>query len=373
MKHGKPTDAGRIGTDLLQQYGINAYEATNGLNYIRDLSKMGVFGAGKAINCDLDFSQLGELAFVEKFTRLMAYREGIGDDFAEGFYRAADRWGRLGEDLRTGLLYYSYWGLPDHGYDPRAEIEWGYGSIIGERDINEHDFNSLFWGPSTQVWAGVRNPQPDPEWTAHTIASKLQPLAGNPQMLDFSTPNIYSDHLVKLVAWHRHYTRFWKQSIQYCDLRWPEFINSKAKDGRGISGEGEPKFFNAVTGNNYSFVDGVDIGEKIWNLDNAIWSLQGRHRDMVHFADYIYTVPFGGFGGGTLPYYMLGKENGKWAYIRVDSRHLDREKFEEWKTKYYAFAGWDPKSGWPTKAKLSEIGLADVATELQQNNRLGRS
>jgi len=374
MKHGRQSHAARIATDLLQQYGINAFEAKNGLDYIRDLNKMGVLGPGKSIACDLDFSQLGEIEFAEKYTRAIAYREGIGDDFAEGFYRAAKRWGRLEEDLNTGTLNYSYWGLPDHGYDPRAEVEWGYGSILGDRDINEHDFNFLFWWPSFQKWMGVPDPQPDPEWAVNAIASKLLPLEGDPLMLDFSTPNIYSDHIAKLVAWHRHYTRFWKQSIQYCDLRWPEFINSKAKNGLGISGEGEPKFFNAVTGNNYNFVDGIGIGEKIWNLDNAIWTLQGRHRDIVHFSNYIYTVPFGGFGSQSgPPYYLPGKENGKWSYIRVNNRHLDKSNFEEWKTKYYVFEGWDPQTGWPTKPKLSSIGLEHVATELFQNNRLCRS
>jgi alpha-L-arabinofuranosidase len=35
----------------------------------------------------------------------------------------------------------------------------------------------------------------------------------------------------------------------------------------------------------------IGIGKKIWNLDNVIWTLQGRHRDMVHFADFIYNKP----------------------------------------------------------------------------------
>ena len=34
--------------------------------------------------------------------------------------------------------------MPDHGYDPRAELEWGYGSILDSRDINEHCFNIIF-------------------------------------------------------------------------------------------------------------------------------------------------------------------------------------------------------------------------------------
>ena len=36
-----------------------------------------------------------------------------------------------------------YWGLPEHGYDPRGELEWGYGSVMGDRDINEHCFDLL--------------------------------------------------------------------------------------------------------------------------------------------------------------------------------------------------------------------------------------
>ena len=92
----------------------------------------------------LDFRQFGEIEFADHFLKMIAYRRGIGDDFAEGFFRAAKRWGRLEEDLKTGILYYPYWGLPEHNYDPRAEVEWGYGSILGDRDINEHDFIFLF-------------------------------------------------------------------------------------------------------------------------------------------------------------------------------------------------------------------------------------
>jgi aldehyde:ferredoxin oxidoreductase len=107
------------------------------------------------------------------------------------------------------------------------------------------------------------------------VAEKLIPYENDPLMLDFSTDNIYSEHMAKLVAWHRHYTRFWKQSVLYCDERWPEFINSKAPGYRGLTGEGEPKFLNAVTGKKFSFLDGMELGRKIWNLDNAIWTLQG--------------------------------------------------------------------------------------------------
>ncbi len=369
-KHGgKQTSATYIAADLLQKYGINAFEASRGLAYILALQRSGVLGYGKKINCALDFRQLGEIEFVDRYLNMISNRKGIGDDFAEGFFRAAKRWGRLEEDLKTGILPYSYWGLPEHGYDPRAEVEWGYGSILGDRDINEHDFNFLYTWPSGAIWAG-KTPQPPAEQVVKIVAEKLVPYENDPLMLDFSTDNIYSEHMCKLVAWHRHYTRFWKESVLYCDHRWPEFINSKVPGYRGITGEGEPRFFNAVTGKKLSFLDGMELGRKIWNLDNAIWTLQGRHREMVHFSDYIYNLPYKGYGNFTM-YYLPGREQGRWDYIRVNGRCLDRAKFEEFKTQFYKLEGWDTQSGWPKRKTLESLGMRSVADELENHKKLG--
>jgi len=104
-KHGgKTTQTAFKATDLLQKYGINAYEAWRGMEYLNKLYKMGVLGPGKDIDCDLPFNKIGETELIEKFLYVMAYREGIGDIFAEGFYRAADTWGRLNKDSETGIL-----------------------------------------------------------------------------------------------------------------------------------------------------------------------------------------------------------------------------------------------------------------------------
>jgi aldehyde:ferredoxin oxidoreductase len=366
---GKQTTATYLATDYLQQYGVNAYEALRGLQYILDLHEMGILGPGKQIDCDLSFKQLGEAEFAERYIRMIAHREGIGDDFAEGFFRAAKKWGRLEEDSKTGVLPYPYWGLPEHSYDPRAEVSWGYSTILGDRDANEHDFNFLFWDPSRQIWAG-QTPKHSAEWITQIIAEKLAPYENDPLMLDYSTDNIYSRHMAKLVAWYRHYTRFWKQSALYCDYRWPNFVNEAAPDGRGLTGEGEPRFLRAVTGEELSFLDGMENGRKIWNLDNAIWALQGRHRDMVHFADYIYEVPY----SRDIPfpsYHLPGRKDGKWDYVRVDDRHLDKSEFEAFKTRYYELEGWDTRNGWPKKDTLESLGLTEVADALASNAKSG--
>jgi aldehyde:ferredoxin oxidoreductase len=366
---GKQSPAAYAASDLAQKYGINSVELMLGFQYLSELYKKGVIGPGKEIDCDLPFDRIGSMDFAEKIMKMIAYREGIGDDMAEGFYRAAERWGRLAEDTSTGLLSYPCWGLPDH-YDARAHLEWGYGTILGDRDINEHDFiNVMHLIPCLSKWQR-KKPHFSAQEVVETVAEKLAPYEGDPMMLDYSRENMYSKHIVKLVAWHRHYSRFWKQSALYCNFLFADFCNPLTRDKKGLTGEGEPKFYNAVTGKNMSFVDGMELGRKIWNLDNAIWSLQGRHRDMVHFAPYIYNVPFKGMGSLS-KYFLPMKKNGKWEYHVLKSRRHDRKKFDEWKTSYYQFEGWDPSTGWPTRKTLESLEMGYVADELQRKCRLG--
>ena len=39
---------------------------------------------------------------------------------------------------------------------------------------------------------------------------------------------------------------------------------------------------------------------------------------------------------------------------------LDRERFKPVMDEFYALHGWDAESGWPTRERLSELGLKDV-------------
>jgi aldehyde:ferredoxin oxidoreductase len=92
---------------------------------------------------------------------------------------------------------------------------------------------------------------------------------------------------------------------------------------------------------------------------------------MVHFADIIYKKKATWDVDGKP--YMPGFEDGKWDYHNYGQRTLDRSKFDEFKTRFYKLQGWDPGSGYPTKATLEKLGLGYVAVELEKNGKLGRS
>jgi aldehyde:ferredoxin oxidoreductase len=372
-------DVQREACDLLNRYGLNAAEMVLGELYLRYLHRLSVLGPGKEIDCPLNFDDYGNLEFAEQLVKMIAYRNDgrgnkhqFGDDLAEGFVRAAEKWGRLAGDngdLKTGRLMFPIWGLPRHK-EARSQLDWAYGTVLGDRDINEHCFDQLRSNPTFAERFGIPLYGPAEE-VVKIYTDKMEPFQGDMRMVDFSNENMYSEHIVKLVTWHRYYSRFWKQSVQFCDWRWPDFLNLYAPGKVGSTGVAEPKFLNAVTGKNFTFLDGIELGRKIWNLDHAVWTLQGRHRDMVHFADYFYTKPSFTFRGH--PEYMPGIKNGKWDYIPTLGRHFNKDKFEEFKTKFYKLQGWDTVSGYPTRATLKSVGLGYVADELEKNGRLGRS
>jgi aldehyde:ferredoxin oxidoreductase len=372
----KSLDIQRYATDLINRYGLNAAEIIFGLVYIRILQATGRLRTANIPDCPLDFGQYGSKEFVEQFVRMIAYgndgsgnESEFGKDISGGFVRAAEKWGRRKEDLDSGILAFPYWGLPIHK-EPRAQVYWGYATLLGDRDINEHDFDFIKWEYG-EVKAQGGTPALSAEEVVKIVTDKMVPFQDDLEMLDFSENNIYSEHMAKLVSWQRYYTRFWKQSMLFCDSRWPDFMNIHRPDNIGSTGIAEPKYVKAVTGKDFSFADGIDLGRKIWNLDQAIWTLQGRHRDMVHFVDNVYEkMPL--FPVDVRNAHMPGKEDGKWDYYGYSRRTLDKNKFDEFKTRFYRLQGWDVETGYPTRTTLKSLGLEQVADELEKNGRLGK-
>ena len=364
---GVQTPAMLAATDLMQRAGINAYMLEAGILWLVALNKLGICGPGKQIDTDLPFDQLGQLSFAKALIDKWVNKKDIGAQLHEGLARAAVAWGRYDEDTASGILPLQAWGYPQH-YDARTEVEWGYGTLLGDRDINEHDFNWMRW---TMAAVNGGTPPCSPQVLSEIMAEKLTPY-NDPMMIDHSDEGIYSESMAKLVAWHRHYTRYYKQSLGFCDWAWGDYVNPYGPELRGMTGEGEPKFFNAVTGKSQTFAEGMEIGRKIWNLDRAILILQGRNRDMEVYTEYNYTQPaVPGYTTYEVPYGAVVFENGEFKYKSVAGRILDRAKVEEWKTKFFALEGWDTKTGWPTRDTLSKLGLDHVADELEKNKKLG--
>jgi len=49
----------------------------------------------------------------------------------------------------------------------------------------------------------------------------------------------------------------------------------------------------------------------------------------------------------------------------------DRNKLLALLDTYYELSGWNPANGWPTRSKLEELGLQDIADDLESRGKLG--
>jgi aldehyde:ferredoxin oxidoreductase len=363
--YGNDLDTRRKTSDLLNRLGINCFDSgyltsTPG-GYLQALYEQGIAGIGKEVDTvDLDFSQnTGSFHFIEKYLTAIAYRTNeFAFDLGEGMARAARKWGRWDVDSASGILTHPQWGYIEH-YNPRIEVEWSYGSMFGDRDTNEHSFNFYIW--LMPLYAMVLGEEPP--ISAENVVKQLAKVSGldDPMCWDYSEEGIYADPKIKAVAYHRHYTRFWTQSMGFCDWGWPYGFNFNSPDKvfEFDNTEYECRLFKAVTGKGITHAESIELGHKIFTFDRAIWCLQGRHRDMEVFSEYVYTTPNESFD--RYPMYL----DGKWEFSFGMGRVLDRQRFEEVKTRFYEIEKWDPKTGWPTPETLESMGLDEVAAAMR--------
>jgi aldehyde:ferredoxin oxidoreductase len=365
---GSPRDSKRT-VDLLQKAGVNTYDQSGCKTFMNLLYTRGTLGIGKQIDSTpIDFAQYGTLAHAQAYLNALSSRTGIGNDIAEGVMRAAKKWGVLDAALANRDLNYPNWGFSAHWSLP--DVSWCYGSILGDRDINEHCFVFPQWTAAYTV--GLQAAGMTAEKFVKQVTGKMAPYSDDPFMLDYTwqggteeTNGIYSDHRAKQIAWHRHHTRFWKQSMLFCDWAFPNFMNAQNPNMEGFTPYTEETTYKAVTGKTLSYAEGVEIGRKIWNLDRAVWILQGRTRDMEKFAPFFYK-PFNQSNAAVTVF----KDN-KWQFSIENGMYIDDPKFEAWKTKFFKLEGWNTNTGWPTRTTLEGLGLKNVADDLSKVNKLG--
>jgi aldehyde:ferredoxin oxidoreductase len=335
--------------------------------YIKYLYDLGVLGPGKQIDSDpLPMDQWEQLSFREAFCDAVARRAGIGDILAEGTLEAAKKWGRLDEDMQSGLLRFPAWGSVFHWTLPG--IEWAYGSLLGAGDVVWHGFSLGSSSPGGAT-AGYTI-----EKLLEIMSSKTIPFTGDPFMFSYAwkgedakKTGIYSEHKAKQIAWARHYAGFRNESMAFCEMMLPGFINTMNADFIGPSPDAELRYYQAVTGSKLSFADTMEIGRKIWTLERAIRVMEGRHRDQEKFFPFMYKPGASQMSFGGKPVY----ENGNWSWQPLEDMYLDDAGVELFKTNFYKLEGWGVDTGWPTRKTMDDLGLKNEADILAGKGRLG--
>jgi len=345
----------RQANDLMHRMGIGHWPVMAASRYITTALQRGYIKG--------ELPPSGSYAYYETLFRTISMREGeLGDWAAEGPARMAEKLGRYKEDVHGGSLNLTYWGTAEH-YDTLTQLEWGYGSLFGERDLMIHQMANypLHW----MITSG--NPYMSAEEASKKYAEAMVPYNDDRYLMDYGTSEetgIYSDSKIRLTAWVKHYEKFWI-GMGFCGWRWPQCITNNTADRHGATYHAaESRFWNAITGQKKTFADCMELGHKIFTLDRAIWNLQGRTKAMEVFPDYIYNNT----GRGSEQQMVI---DGKWVYDNGAGRKHDRDKVEDFKGRFYKFEGWNPENSYPTRATLEKMGMKNVADVMQSKGKLG--
>jgi aldehyde:ferredoxin oxidoreductase len=364
------------GNDVMHRWGAGHWQVMATDGYISALTRAGVIGKGKEYGPgDMPAEGGGGMfggggssgnAYWEALYKKMATRDDkFSDLIAEAAARMAAKLGRYPQDVNNGTVRLTYWGTQEH-YSTAVQVDWGYGSLFGERDLMLHQISNypLHW------MAQERPPYLTAEQSSDLYRQAMVPYEDDRFLVDYGESpetGIYSDSKLKLIAWVKHYEKFW-HGMGFCGWRWPQCITNNTEDRKGATPNAEIKFWNAVTspagGKKTSFADCMEIGHKIYTLDRSIWVLQGRTKKLETFPDYIYDRAS---GGNILPMY----NGGKWVYDEGAQRKLDRAKFEDFKTRFYKFEGYNPENGFPTRETLTKMNMTNVADALKKKDLLG--
>jgi len=118
----------------------------------------------------------------------------------------------------------------------------------------------------------------------------------------------------------------------------------------------ESQLLSAVTGLDMDVDKIAKAGERIWNLYRAIMvKRENRTREDDTLNE---------------PYFKKAIKCHMGSATGLVNGPIDKAEFEALKDRYYELRGWDVNTGWPTRAKLEELGLEDVANELASIGKL---
>ena len=294
-------------------------------------------------------------AFWYDFLRKVAHREGIGDIFADSLMRAVEKLNLPPIVKKHGHWREPAWGFSNHrlgrGWDDQPSPIWIYSMLhwaIEARDPMMYHHQSSFiqyWFPPAY---GGTNENTDFDKIKATYARVF----GTGETIEPGFGAI--DAKTKAAKWFDSRSVL-KNALLVCDWCFPRVYSGRKsldelKAGKDYYGDvdAEAKMFATLTGLDMTTSDLEKAGEKIRNLDRALRVRNyDRSRDIDSTVEWIFEYP-----------------------ECADGTYLDKAMFNTILDSYYENRGWDKTTGWPTRAKFEELGLKDVADELESISKL---
>jgi aldehyde:ferredoxin oxidoreductase len=287
---------------LCNMYGMDTIACGATIAWAMDCFEQGLLTEEDTDGIALRF---GDADAMVKMVRMIGEREGLGKVLGEGSAHAAKRL-EVGEELVVAVKNRE---LPAHMPQVKRAMSVLYAVNPGGADhtVSEHS-TSYTRFPEGMAALGLHNPQP---------SNVL-----NPEMVRYA---VYSQQIISCVdaacvckfvygpAWQLYNLEQWVEALQ------------------------------AITGWNVSLWEMMKVGERRLNLLRAFNAREGTGAEADTLPSKL-TVPL--TGGAT------------------DGVAVPEEEFANARALYYDMVGWD-EQGYPTAAKLHELGLGWVVEAIQ--------
>jgi len=309
------------------QYGLCVVQASNILCTAMHLWQDGVIDAGDTDGLDLGWGN--EEAMVA-LLRGVAFREGFGALFSDGFVKAAERIAEM-----KGLSFQEVY---------RYTIQ-SKGYTLSSYDPRPYKGGALEVGTATRGADHLRG-LPTLEVFAHWYRGKRDEI-----VRDLGVPEKIVDDWLKHGLLDRHKYEGKARMVKYYQdqcttsdaLEICKFITSWRL---GVGPEHMARLVSAATGEPFSWQDMLDIGDRIYTIEYAIQRRLGLGREDDLLPERFFEEP------------------------TPDGDIIDRQKYERMLDEYYHLRGYD-QEGRPTRIKLEALGIPDVADDLERRGLLG--
>jgi aldehyde:ferredoxin oxidoreductase len=285
-------------------------------------------------NTGLPLTKMGSSEFWRIYLHQIAFREGIGDLLAEGeerFFaglldilpdaqkeearRIRDRW-----LIKGGYGYYGHWG----GVKITGAL-----SIVQQAAEIRMNLQSA----GTFLNPNAKSCQLPPEEQKKTARAGAMKYFGTEKVLD---PHSMEGKIPAAI--YIQDFSFVSDSVNYCRWVFPKAYSDYTPDHLGDVAIGS-KIFSTVTGIKMSEEEIMKVvGERGTNLERMIMIREGRRRNHDRYNETVF------------------EKHKEW---------LSKATFTKAMDEYYRARGWNLETGIPTREKLEQLDLHDVADEAE--------
>ena len=292
-------------SELCNKYGMDTISCGGTIAWAMECFENGLLTLDDTGGIELRF---GNAAAMVRMVEMIAKREGFGDLLAEGSERAA---ARIGRGTERFLITSKKQEAPAHMPQLKRTLALIYAvNPFGADHMSSSHDGSYVGGLERMAQLSLLDPQP--------------PLSLNTEMVRYA---MLTQHF-----------RSAMDSLSVCQFCF-------GVGGWELYGPDQLlQAIRAVTGWNVSLYELMKLGERRLNMMRAFNAREGIGREADTLPEKFFTVPLK--GGPS------------------DGYAVDRQVWEQARETYYAMCGWDVETGYPTRAKLEELGIGWVADEL---------